>query len=141
MKRTTMLPVALILVIVVLAIIAIASGRSNAPNVTGDSRYPHHICTVDRYCAGTECTRVPFSFVVYLEHENGQPRLELSGFSPIASVTEIPDGLLFESVGGAIAGTLTVFNDRGIDLAATSGEGENLIEHYASGRCERLKTP
>lgn len=141
MNRSAMLPVATVIVIVLLALIAITSGRSDAPDITGDNSYPHHVCTINRYCTGEDCSRDPLSFVVYLEHENGRPRLELRGFSPIASVTEIPDGLVFESMGGEVGGTLTVYNDRGIDLSAASGEGDDLIEHYASGTCERLVNP
>lgn len=141
MNRSTMLPVVMVIVIVLLTLIAMASGRSNAPDVAGDATYPHYVCTINDYCEGDTCDREPLSFVAYLRHEDGQPRIELARFSPRATLTEIPDGLVFESTGGEVSGTITVFTDRGLDLTATSGEGGDLVEHYASGSCERLVNP
>ncbi|AGI68098.1 hypothetical protein OAN307_c24930 [Octadecabacter antarcticus 307] len=141
MNRSAMLSIIMIIVIVILALIAISSGRSDAPDLVGDDSYPHYVCTTNNYCEGDICSREPLSFVVYLRHADGLPRLELRGFSPRATLTEIPDGLVFESTGGDVSGTLTVFEDRGIDLTATSGESSSLIEYYASGSCERLVTP
>jgi hypothetical protein len=141
MNRSAMLPVIMVVVIGLLAIIAMASGRSDAPDVAGDDTYPHYVCTINNYCEGDTCSRDPLSFVIYLRHADGLPRLELRGFSPRATLTEIPDGLVFESTGGEVSGTLTVFEDRGIDLTATSWEGNSLVEHFASGSCDRLITP
>ncbi len=141
MNRSTLLPVIMVIVIGLLALIAMSSGRSDAPDVAGDDRYPHYVCTINNYCEGDTCSREPLSFVVYLRHADGLPRLELRGFSPRATLTEIPDGLVFESTGGEISGTLTVYEDRGLDITATSGEGSSSKEHYASGSCDRLNTP
>ena len=141
MNRSTMLPVLTVLVIALLAVIAISSGRSNAPEVAGDTTYPHYVCVINDYCEGDTCSRDPISFVAYLSHEDGLPRLELPRFSPRATMTEIPDGLIFESTGGEVSGTVTIFKDRGIDIIATSESGGDVVEHYASGRCERLVEP
>jgi len=141
MKRSTMLPVLVVIVIVLLTLIAIASGRSNAPNITGDTAYPHYVCVINKYCEGENCSDDNISFVAYLSHSDGEPRLELDRFSPRAILTEIPDGVIFESTGGVVSGTITIFDDRGLDLIATSGEGVDEIEHFASGRCDRLITP
>jgi len=141
-NRVTMLPALLVVVIVVLAIIAMSSGRSNEPGVTADAAYPHYICTMNSYCEGSYCVRdTAISFVAYLSHADGQPRLEFPRMSPRAVMTEVPDGLAFDSTDGEVKGRVSIFSDGGMDFVATSGEGEDLIEHFASGRCERLKTP
>jgi hypothetical protein len=131
----------MIIVIGLLALIAMTSGLSDTPDVAGDDSYPHHVCTIDTYCEGDECSREPLSFVIYLRHADGLPRLELRGFSPRATLTEFPDGLEFESTGGQVSGILTVYEGRALDLTATSGSGSSLKEHYASGSCARLITP
>jgi hypothetical protein len=41
MNRSAMLPIIMVVVIILLAIIAMASGRSDAPDVAGDDTYPH----------------------------------------------------------------------------------------------------
>lgn len=141
-NRSTWLPALLIVMIALLAVIAISSGRSNAPDVAGDSAYPHYICTFNAYCEGENCERgIARSVVAYIAHEDGKPRLEIPRMSPRATVTEIPDGLAFESTGGAVEGTLSVFQDGGMDFVATSVSGNEIVEHFASGRCESLKTP
>ena len=138
MNRSAMVSVVMI---GLLAIIAMASGRSDAPDVAGDDTYPHYVCTINNYCEGDACSSDTFSIVVYLRHADGLPRLELRGFSPRSTLTEIPYGLVFESTGGEVSGTLTVYEDRGIDLTATSGAGSSLVEHFASGSCDRLISP
>lgn len=141
-NRATLVPAFLVVLIVVLAIIAMSSGRSNEPNVTADAAYPHYVCTMNSYCLGGECVRdTAISFVAYLSHADGQPRLEFPLMSPRAVVTEVPDGLAFESTGGEVKGRVSIFRDGGMDFTATSGEGDDQIEHFASGRCERLHTP
>lgn len=140
-RRATFLPIAMVAIISVLALIAIASGRSDAPDVVADSRYPYHICTFSKYCAGPACTDSNLSFVTYLEHEDGKPRIELAGVNPIATMTRIPDGLQFDTQGGAIDGTLIIFSNRDLNWVGSSGEAEEEINHFASGSCERLKTP
>ena len=141
MKKSTMLPVLMVIVIGLLALIAISSGRSNAPEISGDSTYPHYVCIINSYCEGDSCSRDPISFVAYTSHEDGLARLELQGFSPRATLTEIPDGYIFESTGGRVSGTVTIFTDRGIDIVGTSGEGSDMVEHYASGKCDRFAEP
>ena len=140
-KRASFLPVVLVLIIAVLAIIAIASGRSNAPNVTANDAYPHHICTFERYCAGNACTRERISFVAYLTSETGEPRIEIPGTTTRATLERTPSGLEFATIGGELQGTLSIFNDRALDWTAASGSGDSLVEHFASGGCERLQEP
>lgn len=141
-NRHTLLPALLIVVIALLAIIAMSSGPSNAPDVAVDRAYPHYICTFNSYCAGEDCQRdIDQSVIAYISHEDGKPRLEIPRMSPRATLTEVPDGLAFESTGGAVEGSLTVFTGGRMDFTATSVEDGEVIEHFASGRCGRLKTP
>lgn len=141
-NRATMLPALMVVVIVLLAIIAMASGRSNEPDVTADAAYPHYICTMNSYCEGENCTRdAAISFVAYLSHEDGKPRLEFPRMSNRAVISEVPDGLAFDSTGGEVEGRVSIFSDGGMDFVATSGEGSEVVEHFASGRCERLRNP
>jgi len=140
-KRATFLPVAMVLIIGVLALIAIVSGRSNDTGLVGDSNYPFHICTFNDYCVGPACTRNGSSFIVYLEHANGRPLLEMQRVNTAASMTTVPDGIAFETTGGVIEGTLTIYEDRVMDFVGTSEAGDDVLEHFGTGRCERLKTP
>lgn len=137
-KNSLRLPIILILVITALTAIAIFSGRSNQADVAGDSAYPHHVCTFNRYCAGESCTDAKVSFVAYLFHADGFPRVEMVGLSPRARLSEDEEGLIFESSGGEVSGTLRIFKNRGLDFVGSSGVGEELIEHYGSGSCDRL---
>lgn len=136
-KNSTMLPVAMVLVIVFVVLIFVLTGRTNAPNVTGDPNYAHHVCTFNRYCEGPECTRDAGSFVAYLTYVNAQPRLEMDRVDPNVTLLQSPDALVFESLGGEIRGTLTIFSDRELDFIAVSGAGETLVEHFGSGSCDR----
>lgn len=144
-KRATMLPVIMVLVISVLALYAIFSSRSNDPGIVGDRNYPFHICTINDYCEAGDCSRDPLHFIVYLEYADGRPRLELPRVNPAVTMTTLPDGLadglVFETRGGEVSGTLNIYEDRQLDFRATSGAGEELVEHFATGTCERLKTP
>ena len=76
MRRSTILPVAVVVAILFLTLVAVMSGRSNEPGVAGDRNYPHYVCTCERYCEGDTCTREQQSFVAYLEHADLEPRLE-----------------------------------------------------------------
>ena len=136
-KNSTLLPVAIVGVIGVLALIAILSGRSNAPDISGDPTYPHHVCTFNRYCAGEACVDDAHSIVAYLRHADGLPRIEAPGMSPRATLEETDEALIFTSTGGSIEGTLKIYDDRGLDFTGFSGEGAELVEHFASGSCDR----
>ena len=140
-KRTTLLPVILVAIIATLAVIAIVSGRSNDTGLVADRTYPYQICSFNRYCAGDACTSERQSFIVYLAHADGQPRIELPYVNPSATLELTLNGVKLETKGGQVAGTLEIFNDRGLDWIGTAGAGESLVEHFASGRCERLKQP
>jgi len=139
--RSNMLPVAMVVVIAFLTLIAITSGRTNDPGVVGDSNYPHYICTFNEYCEADECSREPRSFVLYLEHIDQNPRLEIAGVNPDVSLTSTPDLREFETRGGDLRGVLTMFPDRQINWVATSGIASDPVEHFATGDCERLRTP
>lgn len=139
--RATMLPVYMVVVIVVLAVIAIFTGRSNEPDISGDRTYPHFVCTYTEYCAGDACTRTPLSFVLYTAHSDGRPRIELPGLSERATLTEDGDALIFESTGGQIEGTITIYRERSLDFAGFAGEGDERMEHYGTGECEAPVTP
>lgn len=132
----------MIFTIAVLALFAISSVRSNAPDVVADANYPHHICTFNDYCAGSECSRTPVSFVAYLSHEDGRPRLDMPGVAPRATLEERAVSLVFTSTSiDGISGTLEIPSNRNLKWVGTSGSGDDLIEHYGTGTCERLKTP
>ena len=94
-KRFTILPVMMVIVVALLAAIAIASGRSNDTGLVGDRNYPFHICTFNDYCEGPNCSRDPSSFIVYLQHANGQPLLEMERVNPLASMAQTTDGIQF----------------------------------------------
>lgn len=79
--------------------------------------------------------------MVYLAHLNGRPRIELDGMKPTATLVETPEMLLFESRGGAVSGTLSIFPDRKIDFIATSGAGDTLLDHFGAGQCDRCVAP
>lgn len=140
-KSHTMLPIAMVVVIAFLAFIAISSGRSTDPGLTGDRSYPFHICSSIEYCEGATCSRDQMSFIVYLEHADGQPRLEMARTNPTAVMTPVADGLEFVTRGGEVSGTLNIFRDRKYEFTGTSGAGAGLVEHFAIGTCERLLTP
>lgn len=141
LKSGSMVPIAMVLAIAVLGLVAITSGRSNAPDVTADANYPHHICTFNDYCVGGTCSRTPFSFVAYLSHADGEPRLDMPGVSPRATLEERPVGLVFTSRSDQISGTLEIQPSRNLNWVGTSGSGDTLVEHYGTGKCERLRTP
>ena len=141
MKRSTMLPVLVVITIALLTLIVMMSGRSNDPGIKGDPAYPHYACQINKYCEGETCSDTPIPFVAYLSHEGGQPRLELPRFSPQATLTETPNGYTFESNGAEVSGVVTIYKDRELDIAGTSGDGNALVEHYASGTCDRLVEP
>lgn len=137
-----MLPIALVVVIVFLALIAIMQGRSNVPGVAGDDAYPHYVCSFNEYCEGDVCTTDPSSFVLYLEHIDLKPRLELARVNPDVTLTrDTPSEKVFETIGGQVRGTLMLFSDRSLHWAGLSGPSSAPIEHYASGSCQRLRTP
>ena len=140
-KNSLFLPVLMVLVIAFVLGVVILTGRSNAPTISADRDYPHHICTFDRYCTGNECTDQRLSIVAYITHENGEPRLEVPGMAPQATYTANEDRRVFTSTGGDLKGTLTIFRTRALDFTATQGEGNNVIEHFASGQCDRVHTP
>jgi len=141
-KNSTLLPIILVLTIFLLLMIVVASGRSNAPAVTGNPEYAHRICTFNRYCAGQECTSEPLYIISYAAYDDGEPRLEFDGMTPAATMTRTDDALSFTSSGGTLEGTLTIFRDRDLDFYATSrSEDGEVIEHFASGRCDRLVSP
>ncbi|MGJ8610747.1 MAG: hypothetical protein ACSHWY_06615 [Octadecabacter sp.] len=141
MKRSTMWPVGMVVVIVVVIFIAMSTERTTAPDVAVDLNYPHQICTTNRYCAADACVDAPISFVIYTEHEDGEPRIDFLGWDPQASMTETVNGREFSSTGGVVSGTITIFNNLKMELAATSDEDGVVAEHYASGSCSRLTTP
>ncbi|SMX31249.1 hypothetical protein [Octadecabacter ascidiaceicola] len=141
MKRSTMLPVLVVITIVLLALIVMLSGRSNDPGIKGDPDFPHFACQITKYCEGETCSEDPIPFVAYLSHADSLPRLELPRFNPRATLTELPDGYMFESDGGEVSGTVTIFSGRGLDLTGTSGSEDAPVEHFASGRCDRLVEP
>lgn len=141
-NRSLMLPVIMVISIAFLAAVAIMSGRSNEPEVAGNTTYPHHVCTFNSYCAGDVCSREPRSFVLYLEHADGKPRLELEGTNPVVTRRNISEGMVFETAfGGEIAASLTIYNDLGLNFTGTSAGVEVPTEHYGIGKCDRLKTP
>ena len=141
MKRSTMLPVLVVITIVFLTLTVMMSGRSNDPGITGDLDFPHYACQINRYCEGDTCSEDPIPFVAYLSHSDNLPLLALPRFNARATLTENPDGYIFESDGGEVRGTVTIFKDRGLDLVGTSGSGASLTEHFASGSCDRLVAP
>ena len=142
MPKKSTLPSILIVVFIVLVIgVVMLMGRSNAPDIVVDRSYPYQICTFDRYCAGDTCTDSTQSVVAYFAYENGEPRLEVPGMAPQATLRETSDRRVFTSTGGNVRGSLTIFPDRLIDFTATEGEAPNVIRHYASGRCQRPYTP
>jgi hypothetical protein len=140
-NRYTMLPVMMVVVIAFLALYVMNSGRSNDTGLVGDPNYPFHICTFNDYCEGPTCTREGASFLVYLEHANGRPLLELARVNPAATMEPIPSGLALVTSGGEVSGTLSIFTDRQMEFSGTSGTADDPVEHYATGTCERLKTP
>ncbi|HCP80503.1 MAG TPA: hypothetical protein DIT67_02550 [Octadecabacter sp.] len=102
-----------VITIAFLTLTVMMSGRSNDPGIRGDPDFPHFACLINKYCEGETCTEDPIPFIAYLSHSNNLPRLELPRFNPRATLTETPDGYVFESDGGIVNGTVTVFNDRG----------------------------
>jgi hypothetical protein len=139
--RSNMLPVALAVVIFMLALIAITSGRSNQPEMAGNDDYPHHVCTYAEYCEGPDCTKDPSSFVLYIEYEDGRPFLDMPRTAGSITVTETVRGLDYETSSGEISGKLSLYPNRYFDWVGTSGPASDLVEHYGTGRCERLRTP
>ena len=140
-KRQTFLPVMLVLGVAFIAAFVVLTTRSEHGEVEVNRLYPHHICTFNRYCAGDVCADAVPSFVAYTAYEDGFPRIEFPGMSPRASLSEVQDGIALTSRGGALEGTLSIFFTNGLDFAGTSGSGDDLVEHYASGTCTPLIEP
>lgn len=140
-KRHTMLPVAMVIVVALLAMIAIMQGRSNDTGLVADSRFPSHTCAVTEYCEGPTCSREGFAFIAYLDYEDGRPRLEMPRVNPTATLEQTSSGLEFETRGGEVSGILNIYNDRMFDFVGTSGESNEKVDHFGTGRCERLQTP
>lgn len=140
-RRFTLLPVVMVVVIVFVALFMIFSEPTDAPNVVADRNYPHHVCTFNSYCAGASCSREPLSFVAYLSHKDGRPRLDMLGVNPAATLTQSPQELVFETMGGTVSGTLKIFSDRGFDFTGTANGETGVIEHFGTGECERRVTP
>ncbi|MCF2903956.1 hypothetical protein L0666_03065 [Octadecabacter sp. CECT 8868] len=140
-KRHTMLPIVMVIVIALLALIAILTGGPKDLGVVGNPAYPHHICTFDSYCAGSECNRDDVSFVVYLEYEDGNPRLEMPGASTITAMERFDNRLEFETSGGEISGTLVLLRNRKFDFIGSAVGDEGIVEHFATGSCMRLHEP
>jgi len=136
-----MLPVMMVVVICVLTLIAIMSGRSNEPDVAGDDNYPHQVCTFDNYCAGAVCTRDRISFVLYRSYVDGQPHVELAGMSPDATFSEANGAQVFTTTGAGVTGRFEIFRNRDIDFVGSINNGEEVVEHFATGECERPHTP
>ncbi|PVA05930.1 hypothetical protein [Thalassorhabdomicrobium marinisediminis] len=140
--RATLVPIMLVVTILVLLLYAISTGRSNDTGLRGDAAYPHHICTFTRTCVGPDCTREPQSFILYLAHVDGTPRLDhMPDMAPALDAQPVGDAMTYRSRGGEVEGTFTLFRDRALDFSGTSGDGAMPVEHYASGTCERLQTP
>ncbi len=137
--RSTFLPVLLVVIIGLLTLIAITTGRTNAPDVTADAGFPQYICTFNSYCAGETCTNEPQSFVIYTAYDDGLPRLEAPRFGPRITLVEEADRRLYVASGGAIEGTFTLLNNRAIDFAGESKADGTVEEHYGMGRCDRLR--
>jgi len=133
-----MLPVVMVIVIVFVILMTMTAGRTNAPTLSVDKDYPYQICTTNRYCTGDVCTDTPLSFVVYTSHEDGEPRLDLPGWGPRLRMTETINGREFLSTDGATTGTITIYNNRDLDITASSVGDNGVVEHYASGSCSRL---
>ena len=141
-SRSNWRPALTIITIAVLAIVAISTGQSDAPDIVAEDDYPHVICTFTSYCEGGDCQRgIAQPVIAYISHDDGQPRLEVPRMSPRATITKIDEGLAFESTGGAVEGTLKVFRDGGMDFVGSSVGRDGVIEHYASGRCEPVHVP
>ncbi|WP_296419188.1 hypothetical protein [Pseudooctadecabacter sp.] len=142
-RNFTVLPVLVVLMIAGVTLFMIFTERTNAPDISGDPDYPHYVCTFERYCVGEACTSNPIYIIAYTEYVDGQPRLEIPGMDPRATLDRTDETLTFTSTGGDVAGRLILFRDRALDFYATSDvEGEpDPREHFASGRCDRLVSP
>ncbi|MBU2993300.1 hypothetical protein Q4555_01095 [Octadecabacter sp. 1_MG-2023] len=136
-----MIPVVMVIVIVLLAIIAMLTGGPKDLGVVGNPAYPHHICTFDSYCAGNECTKDEDSFVVYLEYEDGNPRLEMPGTSTSTTMERFDNRIEFKTSGGEISGTFVLLRNRKFDFIGSAVGDEGTVEHFATGSCLRLHTP
>lgn len=115
------------------------TGRTNAPSVTGDARYPHYVCTIKDYCEGNTCARDTGALIAYLAHEDGKPRVEMAGLSPRATFEQAPQQLIFTSTGGDIQGQLRIYTDRAFDFVGTDSTGS--IDHRVTGQCDRRVGP
>ena len=140
-KQSKFLPVFVVLMVVGVIGMVMATERTNAPGISGDDRYPHQICTFNRYCRGDICTDGAFSVIAYFEHETGEPRLEVPGMATQATIEERDDRIVFTSTGGDVKGNLAILRNRTLDLYATEEDGPDLIEHFASGTCDRPVLP
>jgi len=140
-KRQTFLPIMLVMMVALVGAFVALSGGSKHDDVTVNDRYPHHICTFNRYCAGNACAENVPSFVAYTMYEDGHARLEFPNMSPRATLTEDPEGIALLSTGGALEGTLRIFRTNGLDFTGTSGSGDDLVQHFASGNCTPLIEP
>jgi len=140
-KNQSFLPIVLVMLVALVAAIVVLSTDSNHGEVAVNDAYPHHVCTFNRYCAGSSCVDDFPSFVAYTMYEDGHPRIEFPNMSPRATIAEVQDGIAIESRGGALEGTLRIFFTNGLDFVGTSGSGDDLIEHFASGKCTPLIEP
>lgn len=141
MRRSTFLPVLVVIVIVILTLIAIRSGRSNAPDLAGDTTYPHYVCTFAEYCEGPTCSRDPVYFVLYTEHSDGLPRLEAPRFGTRLTMTQYETYRNYASSGGAVTGNITFYPNREFDFTGSALNGNVEVEHFATGTCDRLVRP
>jgi hypothetical protein len=141
MRRSTFLPLLMVIVIVILTLIAIRSGRSNAPDIAGDSTYPHYVCTFAEYCEGPDCSLEPVSFVLYTEYEDGLPRLEAPRFGTRLTMTQYETHRIYASSGGAVTGDITFYPNREFDFAGSALNGNIEVEHFATGTCDSLVRP
>lgn len=142
-RNFTVLPILVVLMIVGVTVFMIFTERTNAPDIEGDANYPHYVCTFERYCVGDACTSNPIYIIAYTSYIDGNPRLEIPGMDPRATLDRTDDALTFTSMGGDVKGRLMMFRDRALDFYATSAvEGETeRREHFASGKCDRLVSP
>lgn len=140
-KNSKFLPIAMVLIVTLVLAIVVLTERTNAPAIAGDGAYPHQICTFNRYCVGDSCSDEAVYAIAYFTHANGEPRLEITGMSPQATMRETNESVIFTSTGGDVTGKLTIFRNRTMDFTATQGESPSVIEHFASGTCDRPVTP
>lgn len=129
----------MVIVIVFLALIAVSSGRSNAPQIAGDETYPHYVCSFREYCNDSGCTRDRGEFVIYTAFDDGNPRIEIADMSPRLSFSETNVSRKYETRGGTIEAVFEMFPNREFNMKGASGSGTDVEDHYGTGQCERLR--